>query len=129
MFPAVPAFYRKLSGSARTTTGFAQRTVLLHRILVFGAKGRGGCSCLVRCYLTRMRTTVSTKGQIVLPAELRAADGIEAGEEFEVDRVGPDEYRLTRLTPPPNRGLVEWLRSCPDDGWFVEIKSESTDSL
>jgi hypothetical protein len=26
-------------------------------------------------------------------------------------------------------GLVEWLRSCPDDGWFVEIESESTDSL
>jgi AbrB family looped-hinge helix DNA binding protein len=76
-----------------------------------------------------MRTTISTKGQIVLPAEFRAADDIKAGEEFEVDRVGPDEYRLTRLTPPPNRGLVEWLQSCPDDGWFVEIESESTDSL
>jgi AbrB family looped-hinge helix DNA binding protein len=86
-------------------------------------------TCPVRCYLTPMRTTISTKGQIVLPAELRVADGIEAGEEFEVDRVGPDEYRLTRLTPPPNRGVVEWLRSCPDNGWFVEIESESTDSL
>jgi AbrB family looped-hinge helix DNA binding protein len=89
-----------------------------------------GCQPMyVRWYLTRMRTTISTKGQIVLPAELRAADGIQAGEEFEVDRLGPDEYRLTRLTPPPNRGLVEWLRSCPEDGWFVEIESESTDSL
>ncbi len=91
--------------------------------------GYGHSRRSVRCYLTDMRTTISTKGQIVLPAELRAADGIEAGEEFEVDRVGPDEYRLTRLTPPPNRGLVEWLRSCPEDGWFVEIESESTDSL
>jgi len=27
------------------------------------------------------------------------------------------------------RGLVDWLRSCPEDGWFVEIESESTDSL
>jgi AbrB family looped-hinge helix DNA binding protein len=76
-----------------------------------------------------MRTTISTKGQIVLPAELRAADDIKAGEEFEVDRTGPHEYRLTRLTPPPNCGLVDWLRSCPADGWFVEIESESTDSL
>src|ERR1700722_2739924 len=84
---------------------------------------------LVRCYLTLMRTTISTKGQIVLPAELRVADDIKAGEEFEVDRVGPDEYRLTRLAPPPNRGLVDWLRSCPEDGCFVEIESESTDSL
>ena len=65
----------------------------------------------------------------MLPAELREADGIRPGEEFEVDRIGPDEYRLTRVTPPPNQGVVEWLRSCPEQGWFVEIESESTDSL
>lgn len=76
-----------------------------------------------------MRTTISTKGQIVLPAELREADGIEPGEEFEVDRIGPDTYRLTRLSPPANHGVVDWLRSCPDQGWFVEIDSESTDSI
>jgi AbrB family looped-hinge helix DNA binding protein len=76
-----------------------------------------------------MRTTISTKGQIVLPAEFRAADGIQPGEEFAVDRVAPDEYRLRRVTPPPNLGVVEWLRACPEQGWFVEIDSESTDSL
>jgi len=76
-----------------------------------------------------MRTVISTKGQIVLPAEFRAADRIQPGEEFDVDRVGPDEYRLLRITPSPNRGLVEWLRSCPEHDWFVEIASESTDSL
>lgn len=76
-----------------------------------------------------MRTTVSTKGQIVLPAELREADGIEPGEQFDVERVGPDQYRLTRLAPPPNVGLVDWLLSCPEQGWFVEIDSETTDSL
>ena len=76
-----------------------------------------------------MRTSISTKGQIVLPAEFRAADGIEPGEQFEVARIGPDEYRLTRLAPPPNRGVVAWLRSCPEQDWFVELESESTDSL
>jgi len=76
-----------------------------------------------------MRTRLSTKGQIVLPAALRDADGIAPGEEFEVERIGPDEYRLTRISPPANRGLVDWLRSCPEEGWFVEIESESTDSL
>lgn len=76
-----------------------------------------------------MRTTISTKGQIVLPAELRKADGIVPGEEFEVERIGLNEYRFTRVAPPPNRGVVEWLRSCPEQGWFVEIESESTDSL
>lgn len=83
----------------------------------------------VRCYLTYVRTTISTKGQIVLPAQLRAADAIEPGEEFEIERIAPDEYRLARLTPPPNQGVVEWLRSCPGQDWFVEIESESTDSL
>lgn len=77
----------------------------------------------------KVRTTISTRGQIVLPAELRRKDGIEPGEEFEVDRIGPDEYRLTRIAPRPNTGVVDWLRSCPDDDWFVAIESESTDSL
>jgi AbrB family looped-hinge helix DNA binding protein len=76
-----------------------------------------------------VRTTISTRGQIVLPAELRAADGIKPGEVFEVERVRPDEYRLTRITPPPNEGVVDWLRSCPEQDWFVDIESESTDSL
>jgi hypothetical protein len=31
--------------------------------------------------------------------------------------------------PPPASGLIEWLRSCPDHDWFVEIESESTVGL
>ena len=76
-----------------------------------------------------MRTTMSTKGQIVLPAELREADRLKPGEVFEIDRVGPDEYRLKRITPTHNQGVVDWLRSCPEHDWFAAIESESTDSL
>jgi AbrB family looped-hinge helix DNA binding protein len=76
-----------------------------------------------------MRTTVSTKGQIVLPAELREQDGIEAGQEFEVERIDCGEYRLVRRQPPPNEGLVDWLLACPEKGYFAPIESESTDSL
>lgn len=72
---------------------------------------------------------MSTKGQIVLPAQLREQDGIEPGQEFEVERVGADEYRLVRLAPPENEGLVDWLRACPQKGYFVEVESESTDTL
>jgi AbrB family looped-hinge helix DNA binding protein len=75
-----------------------------------------------------VRTTVSSKGQIVLPAELRRRDGIEAGQEFEVERLGADEYRLTRVAGA-NEGLVDWLLSCPDKGYFVAVESESTDTL
>ena len=76
-----------------------------------------------------MRTSISTKGQIVIPAELRAADGIKPGEQFEVDRIGPDAYRLTRVRPPANRGVVSWLRACPEHDWFAEVASETTDTL
>ena len=82
----------------------------------------------VRRYLTSMRTTVSTKGQIILPAEFRRQDGIEAGQEFDVERVERGEYRLVRRAPP-NEGLVDWLLTCPDKGFFVPIESESTDTL
>lgn len=44
-----------------------------------------------------MKTTVSSKGQIVLPAELREQDRIEPGEEFTVERLDGGEYRLVRL--------------------------------
>jgi AbrB family looped-hinge helix DNA binding protein len=74
-------------------------------------------------------TTVSSKGQIVLPAELRRLDDIEPGQEFEVERLDRGEYRLVRRTAPPNDGAVDWLLACPEKGFFVPIESESTDAL
>jgi AbrB family looped-hinge helix DNA binding protein len=76
-----------------------------------------------------MITTVSTKGQIVLPAEFRLQDGIEPGQEFEVQRVDRGEYRLVRRQPPANEGVVDWLLACPEKDFFAPIESESTDSL
>lgn len=75
-----------------------------------------------------MKTTVSSKGQIVLPAELRQLDRIEAGQEFEVERIAPGDYRIVRRTPS-NEGIVDWLLACPSKGYFVPIASESTDTL
>lgn len=76
-----------------------------------------------------MKTRISTKGQIVLPAEIRRQDRIRAGEEFEIERLDEGEYRLARTASRPNRGLVDWLLACPEKGYFVPIDSESTDSL
>ena len=86
---------------------------------------------MVRRSLTNevMKTTISSKGQIVLPAALRELDGIEPGEEFIVERIDRGEYRLVRRTPLPNDGVVDWLLACPEKGWFVPVESESTDSL
>jgi AbrB family looped-hinge helix DNA binding protein len=76
-----------------------------------------------------MRTTVSTKGQIIIPVEIRLEDGIEPGQQFEIERINRGEYRLVRREPPPNEGLVDWLLACPEKGFFVPIESESTDRL
>ncbi len=76
-----------------------------------------------------MRTTISTKGQIVVPADFRQQDGIEPGQEFEIERIDRGEYRLVRREPPANEGLVDWLLDCPAKGYFVPIESESTDAL
>lgn len=75
-----------------------------------------------------MKTTVSSKGQIVLPAELRQQDRIESGQEFDIERVGPGEYRLVRRARA-NEGLVDWLLACPEKGYFSPVESESTDTL
>lgn len=75
-----------------------------------------------------MRTVISTKGQIVLPAEIRRLDHIEPGQEFEIERLGPGEYRPLHRQPSINEALVEWLLACPEKGFFVAIQSESTDT-
>ncbi len=76
-----------------------------------------------------MKTTVSSKGQIVLPVELRDQDHILPGQEFTVERIETGEYLLKALPSKHSRGLVDWLLGCPETGWFEPIASESTDSL
>ncbi|MEX1254122.1 MAG: AbrB/MazE/SpoVT family DNA-binding domain-containing protein [Dehalococcoidia bacterium] len=76
-----------------------------------------------------MKTKISSKGQIVLPAEIRQQDRIEAGQEFEVERLDQGEYLLKRRTRRANEGLVEWLAACPQKDFFVPVESESTDEL
>ena len=72
-----------------------------------------------------MKTTVNSKGQIVLPAALRAEDGIKPGEEFTVERVARGEYRLVRRTRAANEGVIDWLLECPEKGFFVPIRAHA----
>jgi AbrB family looped-hinge helix DNA binding protein len=77
-----------------------------------------------------MRTTVSTKGQIILPAEIRQEDGIEPGQEFEIERIDRGEYRLKRKERRRNEGLVKLLLACPVKGWFQPMdRMETTDDI
>lgn len=72
---------------------------------------------------------VSTKGQIVLPAALRAEDAISPGDSFDITKVRNGEYLITRVQSAPNKGLTDWLLACPVKGYFEPVPSENTDTL
>lgn len=77
-----------------------------------------------------MTTTISSKGQIVLPAEMRQQDGIKPGQEFEIERLDRGEYRLKRKARQRNEGLVKLLLACPVKGWFKPLdRTETTDGF
>ena len=74
-----------------------------------------------------MIITISSKGQIVLPLELRRQYRIEPGQEFEVERIDRGEYLLKRKTRRRNEGLRALLLNCPVKDWFQPIdRSETT---
>ena len=76
-----------------------------------------------------MKTTVSRKGQIVLPAEIRQQDDVRSGQKFEIERIDRGEYRLRRTARRRNEGLVELLLACPVKGWFEPMeRTETTDN-
>ena len=61
-----------------------------------------------------MKTIVSSKGHVVLPAALRERDRVVAGDG------------LSKRQPvPDNDGLVDWLLACPEKNWFQPLASES----
>jgi AbrB family looped-hinge helix DNA binding protein len=73
-----------------------------------------------------MKTTMSSKGRIVLPAEIRRQDGIEAGQRFEIERLDRGKYLLKPIGPRPNEGLVELLLACPVKDWFQPMDRTET---
>jgi AbrB family looped-hinge helix DNA binding protein len=73
-----------------------------------------------------MKSVISRKGQIILPAPLRERDRITAGQRFDIERLEAGQYLLTREPVPDNAGLVDWLLACPDKDWFQPMASEST---
>jgi AbrB family looped-hinge helix DNA binding protein len=76
-----------------------------------------------------MKTTVSSKGQIVLPAELRDQDRIRPGQQFAVERLQAGRYALQKLPPLGQPSVLDWLNACPEWGWFRPLPSESTAEL
>jgi AbrB family looped-hinge helix DNA binding protein len=77
-----------------------------------------------------MKTVISSKGQLVLPAEIRRQDGIEPGQEFEIRRLDEGQYLLKRTKRRRNEGLVQLLLACPAKSWLRPAdRAETTDDI
>jgi AbrB family looped-hinge helix DNA binding protein len=77
-----------------------------------------------------MKTVISSKGQIVVPAAIRQQDGIQPGQEFEIERLERGEYLLRRTKRRRNEGLVQLLLACPVKDWFQPAnRKETTDDI
>ena len=76
-----------------------------------------------------MQTKISSKGQVVLPVELRKLDRLRPGQRFDIERVNEGQYLFKRQPASDNQGMVDWLQECPEKDWFQLLPSESTDSL
>jgi AbrB family looped-hinge helix DNA binding protein len=51
-----------------------------------------------------MKTTISSRGQIVLPVAFREQDHIVPGQEFSIERLDSGEYLIKRIAFPPEIG-------------------------
>lgn len=59
-----------------------------------------------------MKTTLNADGNIGIPAEIRQTDQLTAGDSFELERLTPGHYLLTRHLP--SGALVTFATA--DDG-------------
>lgn len=66
-----------------------------------------------------MITTISTKGQLVLPQELRDQLGWSEGDRVQVESDGEGRVILENVKSLPNERLVDLLLACPLKGWNI----------
>src|SRR5206468_1628522 len=65
-----------------------------------------------------MTTTISSKGQIVLPADIRQQDDIKPGQKFDVERIDRGEYLLKRKARRRNGRMPPGRRRQRFERWF-----------
>ena len=66
--------------------------------------------------MTPTTITLSSKGQLSLPKEIRETDDLEASDVFRLERLAPGKYLLEKMTTPalPRARLVR-----SKDGFMV----------
>jgi bifunctional DNA-binding transcriptional regulator/antitoxin component of YhaV-PrlF toxin-antitoxin module len=60
-----------------------------------------------------MKTTLSSKGRVVLPTVLRELDRMAPAQQFEIERLQAVEYLLKNVATL-TISMVDWLQRCPE---------------
>ena len=66
-----------------------------------------------------MTTTLSSKGQIVIPAPIRERHNFRAGDELLIEE-REDEIVLKKARHKRKKSLVQWLLDCPARNFKIE---------
>jgi AbrB family looped-hinge helix DNA binding protein len=64
-------------------------------------------------------TTLSSKGQIVIPAPIRERQGFRVGDQLLIEE-REDEVVLKKARRRRKKSLVQWLLDCPADDFKIE---------
>ena len=74
-----------------------------------------------------MTTTLSSKGQIVIPASIRQRQKLRAGDELLIEE-RDDEVILKKARRSRKKSLVQWMQDCPVPEFRIErLKDASKD--
>jgi AbrB family looped-hinge helix DNA binding protein len=64
-------------------------------------------------------TTLSSKGQIVIPASIRERHNFRVGDELLIEE-REDEIILKKARRKRKKSLVQWMLDCPARGFKIE---------
>lgn len=66
-----------------------------------------------------MTTTLSSKGQVVIPGPIRKRQQLFPGDELVVEESG-DAIVLKKARKKRKKSLLEWLQDCPVSDFNIE---------
>lgn len=66
-----------------------------------------------------MTTKLSSKGQVVIPAEVRARHQFRAGDELIIEERN-DEIILKKARPRRKKSLLQWMLDCPAPDFNID---------
>ncbi|HXS68539.1 MAG TPA: AbrB/MazE/SpoVT family DNA-binding domain-containing protein, partial [Candidatus Polarisedimenticolia bacterium] len=77
---------------------------------------------IVRYRLT-VTTTMSTKGQVVIPAEVRERQNLRPGDQLVIEE-RKDEVVLKKARRQRKKSLLQWMLDCPVSDFRIERLKE-----